>query len=267
MRISVKQGIAQMPNSQAFSSTDLAKDIKNSPGIVYPLADAKWQISISSIVDHNKNSRVELAHNEARICNVEENVIKYFKGRCIGYVRDPNVIIKPSIAETFFDIPEKEVGEGYFITDRIPSITKFIEEVKKFWDNCDYKPSTDFIKSENLTRKTFKTTGYNFNYYDDLQDIPKTETVFQKNYTSTESIDSYVNYLNGVFKNMELEYLKNRKEFSSLSIQKAKKYLAKVSDQYLNEKDVFNTFGDTKIALEEDYLDLLLRIENDLISY
>ena len=66
---------------------------------------------------------------------------------------------------------------------------------------------------------------------------------------------------------MELEYLKNRKEFSSLSIQKAKKYLAKVSDQYLNEKDVFNTFGDTKIALEEDYLDLLLRIENDLISY
>ena len=66
---------------------------------------------------------------------------------------------------------------------------------------------------------------------------------------------------------MELEHLKNRKEFSSLSIQKAKKYLAKISDQYLNEKDVFNTFGDTKIELEKDYLDLLLRIENDLISY
>lgn len=262
MRISVKPEITSTVNRQAFSATDLAKDIKNSPGIVYPLASAKWQTSISSIVDHNRNDRVELAHSEARLCNVEENVIKYYKGRCISYVRDPEITIQPSIAETFLDIPEKVVGEGYFITDRVHKINKFVEELKNFWDNCDYKPSTDFVKPKNLTKKTYKfsTTSY---AYSGLA----YNTNPEKSVSDLYNIDFYVSYINKRFTGSECVELITKKEFSVLSVSKAQKYLCQVSKDYLNLKEVPSMFGNSAKDLEESYLDLLMRIEDDFISY
>jgi hypothetical protein len=262
VRISVKPEITSTVNRQAFSTTDLAKDIKNSPGIVYPLAEAKWQTSISSIVDHNRNDRVELAHSEARLCNVEGNVIKYYKGRCISYVRDPEVTIKPSIAETFFEIPEKVVGEGYFVTDRVPKITKFIEELKNFWDKCDYKPSTDFVKPENLTKKTYKFPATIYSYSGLTYN-----TNPEKSVNDLYNIDFYVSYINNRFKDSECIELKTKKEFTALAIGKAQKYLCTVSKDYLNLKEVPSMFGDSKKDLEESYLDLLMRIEDDFISY
>lgn len=266
MRISVINNQSSSKR-QSFSSTDLNKDVNNSPGIVFPLSQASWQVSISSIVDHHLG-RVELAHNEARLCNTENNTINYYKGRCIGYVRDPKRVIQPSEVEALFDVQPQEVGEGYFITDNA-EVSKFVQSVKEVWDSIDYKPNTDFIKKENLVKKTytavypsFKKHYYASSLFGDTSSIQDTEAV------KDTFIDDTAMFLNNYYgAKSKATPFHVEKAFNKLSAAAAKKYLLKLYKEYADMDIDPKTLPDTKLELRNEYEVVLRDLSDDTFSY
>lgn len=145
-------------NGQAFSSTDYSKTVGVKPGIVFPLQNAKWQPSISSIVDH-KDGKVVLRHTESRLCNSTDKEINYYKGRTISYVRVPKITLNPSEAEKLFEIKPEVQGMSYYVTNEVDHIPAFVARICQAWEQLDYAPDTSMVLDENLTKKT-----YSFSY-------------------------------------------------------------------------------------------------------
>jgi len=146
-----------------FSSTDLSKDYLNDIGIVFPLQEATNQANFASIILH-KEGITKLARTEFRIANgnVEDDLgITYFHGRCISYVKAPDAI--PSEVEELFGY--KPIVREYMLADDCKMDAPFVNVVKEAWDAIDYEPNTEFIKAENIKRKTYTTPTTQGGYY------------------------------------------------------------------------------------------------------
>ena len=156
----------------SFSGTDLKKDHETDTGIVFPLRTADNTPSFSSIIYNNP---VRMVHTEYRTATGSvdsEEGIKYQKGRCVTIIKDRTTL--PSNAERYMGkLPEDKsyLLDPTGIMDKgiIATISQIV-----------YTPNTQFVKAENVTRKTYPSTGYGKTNYHFPTSLTKTtsETVY-----------------------------------------------------------------------------------------
>lgn len=140
----------------SFSGTDLRKNHEDETGIVFPLLSAKKTPSFSSIIYNNP---VKLIHTEYRVANGDVTTkegIHYSKGKCATYIKDE--VTQPSMAALF--LGEEPTNKSYLV-DRtnIESIQQLLSVI----DTINYEPSTQFVKKENVSRKSYKTSTLSSN--------------------------------------------------------------------------------------------------------
>lgn len=132
----------------SFSGTDLKKDHEVDTGIVFPLKTGDETPSFSSIIYNNP---VKLVHTEYRIATGDVTTkegIHYEKGRCGTFVKGS--IVQPSMAERF--LGQKPTNTSYFV-DRtnIADMQGLLDVL----DDIEYEPNTQFIKADNVKKKTY----------------------------------------------------------------------------------------------------------------
>jgi hypothetical protein len=138
-----------------FSGTDLRKNHEHDTGIVFPIEKGNNTPTFSSIIYNNP---VRMVHSEYRTATGDVNTkegLTYTEGRCVTYIKDDTV--KPSLAEQLFNVPIEDLT--YVLNP-----TKLdLYPIEKTLKNISYEPNTQFIKKENVTKKTYtaptKTVG------------------------------------------------------------------------------------------------------------
>ena len=137
----------------SFSGTDLKKDHEQDTGIVFPLQSANEDPSFSSIIYNNP---VSMVHSEYRIATgntEEESGIHYREGRCTTYVKGK--VSTPSGAEQMIGI--KPIDQSYTVT-KDSELSKL--DLSTIVGTIDYTPNTQFVKKENLKKKTYTVFSY-----------------------------------------------------------------------------------------------------------
>lgn len=158
----------------SFSGTDLKQDHEENTGIVFPLQSANEDPSFSSIIYNNP---VKMVHSEYRIAtgNTEDiKGINYREGRCITYVKGSTTI--PSGAEQAIGI--KAVDTSYVVTkdNELKEL-----DLQELLSSITYEPNTQFVKAENLKKKTYTTYSYYNNKSAKKDEKPKkTADLFKK---------------------------------------------------------------------------------------
>lgn len=134
----------------SFSGTDLKKDHEYNTGIVFPLKTGNNTPTFSSIIYNNP---VKLIHTEYRTATGDTATegIFYEKGRCATFIKDK--ISVPSMAERF--LGHKPVDKSYLVDKtNIADIYPLLEVINKI----EYTPNTQFIKANNLSKKSYSIT-------------------------------------------------------------------------------------------------------------
>lgn len=154
-------------HSQAFSGTDLTKTA-DPHGVVYPWEKPEEpnMPNFASIMalDGKVNN---LAHSEYRVVNGELGKdIHYQQGRCLSFTIEE--LSLSTVERMMNPAIDKELTVRYK-ESKASVDTKIKETIVLIYNDlyATFKPSTDFVFAENLTRKTSYTTysgGYDWPY-------------------------------------------------------------------------------------------------------
>lgn len=255
-----------LPGGQVFSSTDLGKG--KVPGIVFPLAESIGQLSVSSIVDHHHNLRVEIAHNEARYVKSSNDSIDYHQGMCIAYVKDKDQFIKVSEVEKLFGKEDSTItANSYVVMNRIQDLTSIIKDIVAVWNSCNYKANTDFVFPENVKKFETKYSSSNIfkdSLFDQLEPIESSLDI--DNYSLEDTLEKRINTCNLLRDKKLFPELCLLKDFEKKSLQNKKSYLHKLDKAYFNTiDDGIKTYKDyTNQELIDEYISTIGLIYNDL---
>ncbi len=145
----------------SFSGTDLSTKIED-PGICFPLGVIEkdyYKPSFSSILLH-KTGKTVVGHTEYRLAAQDAETVSYYKGRCITLVSGTQVT--SSLVEQLLGVLTPDTS--YIEKDNVTTVPAVVTELYKQLKELDYNASTEFIKSDNVSTKTYAPTTYTSTY-------------------------------------------------------------------------------------------------------
>ncbi len=247
--------------SQSFSGTDLQKK-KDDVGIVFPLAKPnKPQLSVSSIVEHDKKEGVELACSEARLATLDKNSVVYLKGHTNAFVARKRKVIEPSIVGKLFGIEATEIfGRKYYI-GTLPIIDE-IGKIIEHWEKSSYLPSVEFVKEENLSKQkptfTYKSPFVKNKEYLPSIDAWEEDNGFGNPIETTD--DEYTDFLIEEINKTSKVKLKLFSQVKKYNKNQKIKEMNKVNKAYPKYKVVVEEKKATHPSLNEAYIQLIENI-------
>jgi hypothetical protein len=240
----------------SFSGTDLRKDHLTDTGIVFPLKTASLTPSFSSIIYNNP---VSLVHTEYRIAdgNVDtDEGISYYEGGCITYVKANDIV--PSTALSLCG-KVTTVGTKVVTRDNV----KLPQVIEDFLSTLDYTPSTDLIKADHVTKKTYAvSTSLTSDYK-----WPKSSTAPSTPYTEAYSsifFSNDVEVIDMINKDSGLN-LKTIKQINEMSLPELQAHAYKI-ERYYYVDDGSIELDFYKAMPKDDLIETIVDTQENIIS-
>lgn len=238
----------------SFSGTDLNKDHEKDTGIVFPLKTGRETPSFSSIIYNNP---VRLIHTEYRTATGDVSTkegIQYYKDQCATFVKGP--ISEVSMAQKF--LGHKPENTSYLVDKtNIADIKPLLEIINEI----EYTPNTQFIKADNVKKKTYTTKSY----FPKTNTIPNSKKDSKSTDKDTKLQTEYDTETKELVKTITGLTFYNLKALKSMQFPQLQYHLMTIKQKYY--QDVENiTVTDYVDLKKQELLDQIIEVQNLILE-